>query len=142
MMEIPFELAKKYHRLMWRWLARNPEQEKDDWPGLRIIEERYGEIRFNCFACVIAIAARGHAETGEHFCEYCPLVGWQGKPDPESPTACGNEGSKYLKWLLESKRNNNMRSRLAMEIANAEWVSVERFNQVVERNNDKEPEYA
>ena len=139
-MEIPFELAKKYHRLMWRWLARNPEKGKGDWPGLRILEERYGEIRFNCFACEIAMAARGCAETGEHFCEYCPLIGWASKPVEEMPTACGNSGSKYLKWLHE--KDCKTRSKLAMEIANAEWVSEERFNHVVERNNDEEPEYA
>ena len=137
MSEIPFELAKKYHRLMWRWLARNPEREKADWPGMEIIEERYGETRFYCFACEIAFVARGYAETGEHFCEYCPLIGWQGMPDPESPTACGNKGSKYLKWRNEKKSNNNMRSQLAMEIANAEWISEERFNQAVERSNSE-----
>ena len=142
MMEIPFELAKKYHGLMWRWLARNPEKGKGDWPGLQVIEERYGDTSFECFACEIAMAASGHAETGKHFCEYCPLIGWSGKPDPESPTACGNEGSKYLKWLTENKSHKSIRSRIAMEIANAEWVSEERFNQVVERNNDEEPEYA
>ena len=141
-MQIPFDLARKYHRYMWRWLARHPKEEKAYWPGLMIIEERYGRTRFSCFACEIAMAARGNAETGEHFCEYCPLIGWQGRPDPKSPTACGNEGSKYLKWLTENKSNNDMRSQLAMEIANAEWVSEERFNQVVERNNDEEPEYA
>lgn len=141
-MKIPFDLAKKYHRYMWRWLARNPEEEKTDWPGLDILEERYGETRFDCFACEIAIAARGYAENGEHFCEYCPLIEWQGRPAPGMPTTCGNGGSKYLKWLDESKRNNDMRSQLAMEIANTEWVSEERFNQVVERNNDEEPEYA
>ena len=137
-MEIPFDLAKKYHRYMWRWLARNPEKGKGDWPGLQVIEERYGEIHFNCFACVIALAARRHEDAGKYFCEYCPLVGWQGKPNPKSPTVCGNEGSKYLKWLIENKSNGNRRSRLAMEIANAEWISEERFNQVVERNFNSE----
>lgn len=137
-MEIPFDLARKYHRLMWRWLARHPGQEKADWPGLDILEEMYGETRFDCFACEIAIAARGHAESGEHFCEYCPLVGWQGKPVPGMPTGCGNKGSKYLKWLNESKRNKDMRSQIAMEIANTEWISKERFSQAVERSNSEE----
>jgi hypothetical protein len=77
-----------YHIEMWDWLARNPEREKDSWPGW----DNFTEFaRMLCFACEEAGDRWGEPESPEK-CDYCPLE-WP----PDMNDSC-EEGSLYFCW--------------------------------------------
>lgn len=98
-----FELTK--HRALWNWLADNPGETKDDWPGWVVYHgRRY--IENWCYACVYD-TDKGDEEGGSDCCEYCPLV-WPGDLD------CCEAYSLYQEWRI-AKEGADI---LAREIAN------------------------
>lgn len=71
------------HRELWQWLADNPKEHKDDWPGWA----DYAIICKNdCFACEFAGS-----------CGHCPI--WKHRPD--ETRRCMDYGS----WYNERMRN-------------------------------------
>ena len=55
------------HKELWNWLAENPDEEKEDWPGWQVNGGKHGECENNCFACEYALSE------GHNF-EYAPCA--------------------------------------------------------------------
>jgi hypothetical protein len=104
-----------YHIEMWDWLARNPECEKDCWPGWDNFTEH---ARGLCFACDEATDLCEALESPEK-CDYCPLE-WP----PDMNDSC-EEGSLYALWaeLGESGEEEapEERAAIAAQIRDLPW---------------------
>lgn len=61
------------HKELWDWLARNPDKEKDDWPGWIGNGGEYYYVVAECFACEYDLKL---SDTEYDECRYCPL--WRG----------------------------------------------------------------
>lgn len=72
----------KNHRIMWNWLADNPDKEKVDWPGW---VDYPGRIRAGCFLCEYTISR-------DLSCSKCPL-------DWEYPH-CNAWGASFREYKL------------------------------------------
>lgn len=84
----------KAHRKMWRWLAENPQKQKDEWPGWIWNGGGYAEEAAHCFLC--------------HYpCRECPLI-WL-----DLRTLCIT--SFHRRWTM--CESSEERSRLAKQIA-------------------------
>ena len=102
--------AKKYHKKMWLWLAKNPNKNKHDWPEW---DFNGGDIQYvygHCFACYFDDEFFEGLE-----CENCPIK-WIKKKGVDSWIVCENPDSPFHKWY--STRDLVIRSRLARQIAN------------------------
>ncbi|MDD3039782.1 hypothetical protein [Bacteroides sp.] len=92
-----FDLTK--HRELWNWLADNPGQFKEDWPGWYDIEDYDPEIYpdNNCFACQYSKEHR--LATGKYAYDFnpevceetCPLL-WG------TFRTCCDTGSIFSEW--------------------------------------------
>lgn len=109
--ELTVEEAKKGHKELWTWLAKNPKMNKEDWPGW----SNYDDSVNSCFAC----ALRGCNKT-------CSII-WPGGNSCHGK--CNGESEIYGQWSMlgnaeEEDRDDEWkaeRSRLATLIANLEW---------------------
>lgn len=96
--------AVRYHREMWRWLAKHPEEKKWDWPGWKEAKKSLGirrQIDGLCFLC----------EYDNNFalsCRACPLD-WEMRS-----CDCGGRGY-FAQWEITKGKE---RSSLALKIAN------------------------
>jgi len=94
---------KKCHEGLWGWLAKNPDKEKEDWPGFKTIDKFNLDIPFHlCFAC----------EIGFKYDCICPVdFGVE-----DGFIVCKNDqNSYYYKWLIT---HGQERSQYAKLIAN------------------------
>jgi hypothetical protein len=89
----------KAHRLLWDWLAKNPDMEKSHWPGWRKNDGVYMFAENFCFAC---------EWRGEKNCHGCLLV-W-----PDSGFCNVYNEDLFLLW--ETERNPTKRATLARQI--------------------------
>lgn len=89
--------AIRRHRILWRWLAENPEASKSQWPGWELNGGKYEETDADCFLCEFA-----------QRCGDCPLE-WPGG-------RCLSPGSPFVK---RDKRGTTKKERanLAKQIA-------------------------
>ena len=91
---------KKNHMKLWGWLARNPSQEKWDYP-------LFEEVRNNCWACERALQNFGE----DWKCEsHCPL-------DWSPALNCMKIGSVYHKWNnAQSFRSRTKYAKLVRDL--------------------------
>lgn len=123
MMQIPYDIARKYHRYMWRWIARNPSQHKSDWPGWATLIKEYGYpgTTFNCLACEIACNAAGRG----NMCLACPIDGWGGPHHKNIASWCGSSNATpYMLWIGAIYL---YKEKLALSIAEAPWRCKKEF---------------
>ena len=122
MIEVTEENAHKYHRYMWRWLARHVGFTKRDWPGWREIKNSNS----NCFACMLADIRAGAQDPendgGFAHCSVCPVTEWRemvtdGRKNEEP--ACLVYNSAFEKW--ETVWDDDEQSRLATVISEMKW---------------------
>lgn len=107
------EQAQKYHRYMWRWLARHPEREKHKWPGFRVVERP----KHHCFACWVGVSRHGERNK----CHGCPILVWRRQDCYFVPCLCG-ENNTYGQWRKAmNKFDYDVASGLAMIIAEYKW---------------------
>lgn len=94
------------HKELWDWLARNPDKEKKDWPGLGVNGGKYIGVLCYCFAC----------EYDSIFmpfdCSHCPLV-WPNNVICNDVLPDGSL-SLYKKW--DGETDLKKRSELARRI--------------------------
>ena len=118
------EKLQKYHRYLWRWLARNPHRHKIGWPGWQHID---GYIGNNCFACVLA--DRRTATT--RYCAHCPVRAWNGM-DPSDygkfTTPCTMRQYGLYCMLMDSPSMRETLIQVCLEIAGLEWISDDEHN--------------
>ncbi len=121
MIKITEENAHKYHRLIWRWLARHVGYVKRDWPGWRKIKNSNS----NCFACMLADIRAGELDPydgGFAHCSVCPIKEWREKVtdgrENDEP-ACLVYNSAFEKW--QTVWDDDEQSRLAIVISEMEW---------------------
>lgn len=69
--------ALRRHRMLWRWLARNPSKEKSQWPGWKKNGGKYKPATHDCFLCEMSS------------CTNCPVI-WP------NATRCGD--SLFADW--------------------------------------------
>ena|SRR3990167_5487902 len=72
---------------LWRWLEKNPEMYKTDWPGWDDVD---GDVENLCFACEYDLQNKKVS-----CCYNCPLKGLWG-------TNCMKPTSPYEKWAQSS----------------------------------------
>lgn len=111
--------AKKYHRYMWRWLARNPSKGKADWPGFKVFS-----ANSLCFACGISYVRCDYIE--DNHCGCCPITEWRiyGLEGEKWPCVAGKYGEwRNFSLFGQSFKNENLekRSKLALEISELDW---------------------
>jgi len=66
MRNIPTDQLRAKHREMWDWLSRNPQHDKQDWPGFAGIVPN---VPFWCFACEYT----QRQNYGLPLCTECPI---------------------------------------------------------------------
>jgi len=122
MIEVTEQNAHKYHRYMWRWLARNVGYAKRDWPGWREIKNSNS----HCFACMLADKRAGEQNIGNDggfaHCSVCPITEWRENVTDgrrNSEPACRVCNSAFEKW--ETVWDDDEESRLATVISEMEW---------------------
>ena len=77
------ETTIKLHRALWNWLANNPNQLKEDWPGWK----QYPTTENHCFLCEY----RKQTNTS------CCLVRWESTQPEEGMdlVGCSRQGTLY-----------------------------------------------
>ena len=116
---IDFETAQKYHRLLWRWLARNPRSRKEEWPGWFRFDFA---IPNDCFACYMARMTKD----SRVFCVNCPATEWRENfnPEPFTTAACqADQYGTYLDYYDDGRVDISMK-RVCNEIADIVWTKV------------------
>ena len=103
----------KNHRIMWNWLADNPDKNKEDWPGWEMNYDDLfsgGEQNF-CFLCGYV------SNTPEGECFNCPLD-W-GVSETCVPNSAPNntEPESYFELYCDAKTEKET-SKYARIIAN------------------------
>ena len=89
----------KNHRIMWNWLADNPDKGKQDWPGW----EDEGLVRNHCFLCEYTISHNLP-------CKEC-LVDWG-----TIPNHCGSYYAPYTQY--QKTEDLSKKAYYARKIAN------------------------
>lgn len=102
-MELTKDEAVRLHRELWDWLSKNPNEDKEDWPGWKDFDEDKVRANIHCFAC---------AFTGNNPCRECLLV-WPGM-DCCSGEERGDNRGIYSIWGREA--NFDERTRFAEQI--------------------------
>jgi hypothetical protein len=121
MIKVTEENAHKYHRYMWRWLARHVGYTKRDWPGWK----RIRNSNSNCFACILADIRIGELDPYDGWfahCSVCPIKEWREKVTlgrKNNEPACLSYESAFDRW--ESALNTIYLDSLATEISEMEW---------------------
>ena len=117
------EMLQKYHRHLWRWLARNPHRMKIGWPGWKHIG---GYVPNDCFACVLA----DRRTATDKYCAHCPVREWNGMNPKEygRTTPCTMRQYGLYSMICERIDMNETIYRVCMEIADLEWISDEEHN--------------
>ncbi len=115
------------HRALWNWLADNPDQKKQDWPGWE--DNLEASHHCCCFACYEAALA--NEDNDKEWCPPCP-IDWRTKKvfrsDKEfccctTLCCCTTQGTLYSDWRRAS--DLEVRSELARHIANLPWRSLD-----------------
>ena len=88
------------HRAMWRWLAENPDKDKQDWFQMLDVYVTEKIPVFMCFAC----------EACRQYCDACPIR--------KNSIGCNN-GGLFAKW--RRSRDLKERAKLAKQIAELPW---------------------
>jgi len=109
--EFKFNLAE-LHKKKWLWRADNPEKNRADWPGWRVI----GWVPMSSFACEAAVNADNDSDND---CVKCPLV-W---PDGRQ---CRSRLNIKNRWAVASE-NLSESSELARQIADLTWTGRQIF---------------
>ena len=121
MIKVTEQNAHKYHRYMWRWLARHVGYAKRDWPGWRKIRNSNSY----CFACMLADIRIGKFEEALGSfanCSVCPITEWREKVidgRENDDAACLVYNSAFEKW--QTVWDDDKQSRLAIVISEMEW---------------------
>jgi hypothetical protein len=93
--------------LLWDWLAKNPDMDKEDWPGWK---KENKEVENNCFAC-------------EHSIQHNYICNNKGCIIPIfNPLGCLSYLSHYIKWDLHIARKAN-----AQRIADSAYKEYKRL---------------
>lgn len=123
MIKVTEQNAHKYHRYMWRWLARHPEAVgKSHWPGWLVIKN----TNSHCFACMLADERLGdkvnHCPGSFAHCTCCPIKEWREQVvdgTSNCEPACIMDDSVFDKW--QSAWYDEDISRHATIISEMEW---------------------
>ena len=100
------------HRRLWDWLAKNPMEDKDDWPGWKDNGGTYETEFCYCFMCGIAVKLRKFLASNMVLrCHFCPL-NW-------GRVSCEDIGTPY-RWYVNSRRRLNELSRIKFS-SEEEW---------------------
>ncbi len=91
--------AKENHFALWNWLAKNPEENRIDWPGWETMQRLSVESPLShCWLC----------EAYRH-CNGCPLAA--------GAFTCAGAGGLYSAWCKET--DPARRTALAIQIRDA-----------------------
>ncbi len=102
-------IRKRLHKILWRWLARNPRKFKDGWPWWFLFKHiDFNSYDMECFACGACDA-----------CENCPLDWTEGTNLKSTCTTCKLDVTFYGQW--NGSMNKQRRSELALKISNMKW---------------------
>ena len=98
------------HVELWKWLAKHPDKEKEDWPGWKrykgTVEPSY------CFACAAARACLNNYNWNcKCKCYHCPIEWVEG-----DFRFCDNHGTPYYNFCHASLGSPD-RTKYALEIA-------------------------
>lgn len=111
-MALTIEKSIEYHRELWNWLAENPKNDKEDWPGWKRVFKKYPElmksrhiVSFCCFACY----ATKQITPGD--CADCVLE-WPGKDCFDDKP--DDEKGLYLRWY--NAKTPKTSKKLAIQI--------------------------
>ena len=98
---------------MWDWLAKNPMEDKDDWPGWEDNGGTYEFILSNCFMCGITVKLRKFLASDNKVlrCHFCPL-NW-------GRVSCEDTGTPY-RWYVNSRHRLSELSRTKFR-SEEEW---------------------
>lgn len=81
--DIRYVQLKAFHRALWKWLAKNPDKRKFNWPAFKHLPY----IDNACFACEQTSRPAPIARP----CNEC-IISWSGN-------FCMSKDSEYYKWL-------------------------------------------
>lgn len=93
------------HKELWNWLAENPSNKKEDWPGWEENAGKYKKVDELCFACQYANDVDGKYGG----CRSCPLDGYK--------EGIGCLKGLFIKWEY-AHQSLQERSGFACQIAN------------------------
>ena len=100
------------HRRLWDWLAKNPMEDKDDWPGWKDNGGTYEFVLCHCFMCGITVKLRKLLSPDMVLrCHFCPL-NW-------GRVSCVDTGTPYW-WYINSRRRLKELSRTKFS-SEEEW---------------------
>jgi hypothetical protein len=107
----------KRHKELWRWLVKNPDKEKHDWPGWVWNGGKYGRILNDCWCCKWAEAYEYTeyilSAVSKEMCDYCPIVFPGGNCEAG---LCQND--KLFDLWRDEKEDMGKRKKLALRILN------------------------
>lgn len=108
---------RKAHKKLWLWLAKNPNKQKEEWPGWKDYD--IWKIPNECFACEFAMSLR---RTGVGlWCYYlCPFSfkrRYSGEFDAYRECLGGIYRAYEDAGDYSSRRNLKLRTKLARKIA-------------------------
>ena len=89
------------HRRLWDWLAKNPMEDKDDWPGWEDNGGTYETEYCYCFMCGITVKLRKLLSSDKVIrCRFCPL-NWGG-------VSCEDTSTPYWRYDSSKFRLDNL----------------------------------
>ena len=104
------------HRRLWDWLAKNPMEDKDDWPGWKDNGGTYEFVLCHCFMCGIAYNLWDLvSEKRGNRCSFCCPLEWG------LDKLCEDTGTPYW-WYINSRRR-------LMELSRTKFSSEEEWEQ-------------
>jgi len=94
--------AKKLHKELWGWLAKNPSKDKWHWPQWKENGGKLKWVEMGCFGCEIA---NGN-------CVRCPII-W-----PDGECCNSDDTGLYERWARARKKDKPL---LAIQIRDLPW---------------------
>lgn len=101
------DYLKAKHMELWTWLAQNPEEKKENWPGFAD-PQVLADTSAYCFACEFA---KEVSEDDSRYCSYCPL--------DSKRIGCSFVEGLFTQWQFHKGKS---RAELAEEIRDLPWL--------------------
>lgn len=115
------------HKLLWEWLAKNPDKDKQDF--FKTYCKREILPKNFCYACEEALGRCKVSSTKGSMCTKCPIKKWREYSHYTIGCACINAPDNlYSDWSLTDpygEENLKKLNQLAAEIADLEWIEEE-----------------
>lgn len=101
------------HRALWKWKAKHPEADKEEWPGWRKESpiHELAALWHDCFACAYD---EENQDENSFPCQYCPILA--------IAKHCPRQDSLYRRILCCSDPEEH--AKLCLQMADA-WPAVE-----------------